>query len=134
MMAMPLSWRCCLCVAHDDIFGNPIWRVVALPLGNGFPFFERRVKSVGNNVEHLCRLWEQNWSVLIYSQGHITYSKKDSFKPGAGMIPVESPSQIVPLRVPLNKTVFYNGDALILTENIDYRQLTGHIKAVVQVL
>ena len=72
----------------------------------------------------------------------------DSFKPGAGIIAVESHSQIVPLRVRLSKAGFWDGpkllsrgrvesqfgDGLTFPKHIGYRQATEQIKAAVRAL
>ena len=148
IMVMPFGWRWRLSVAAaaDNIFGNRIWQVTAPLLGNGFPF--SREGAVRPNLEHLGGLMDQGWSVLIYPEGHNSYGEMDSFKPGAGMIAVESRSQIVPLRVRLSKAGFWDwaklrsrgrvairfGDALSFPKHIDYRQATEQIEAAVRAL
>lgn len=148
IMAMPFGWRWRLSVAAaaDDIFGNRIWQVVAPLLGNGFPF--SRDGAVRPSLEHLGRLMDEGWSVLIYPEGRNSYGEMDSFKPGAGMIAVESHSQIVPLRVRLIKAGSWDGagltargkveirfgDALTFPKRIDYRQATEQIEAAVRAL
>ena len=91
---------------------------------------------------------DQGWSVLIYPEGHNRYGEMDSFKPGAGIIAVESHSQIVPLRVRLSKAGFWDGpkllsggrvesqfgDGLTFPKHIGYRQATEQIKAAVRAL
>ncbi|MDA0734283.1 MAG: AMP-binding protein [Chloroflexi bacterium] len=148
VMAMPFSWRWRLSVAAaaDDIFGNRIWQVAAPLLGNGFPF--SREGAVRPSLEHLGSLMDQGWSVLIYPEGRNSYGEMESFKPGAGMIAVESRSQIVPLRVRLNKGSVWDGanlltrgkveirfgDAITFPKRIDYRHATEQIEAAVRAL
>jgi long-chain acyl-CoA synthetase len=148
IMAMPLGWRWRLSVAAaaDDIFGHRVWRVAAPLLGNGFPF--SREGAVRPSLEHLGRLMDQGWSVLIYPEGRNSYGEMDSFKPGAGMVAVESHSAIVPLRVRLSKAGWWDGanppargrveirfgEALTFPRRIDYRQATERIEAAVRAL
>jgi len=149
IMAMPFGWRWRLSVAAaaEDIFGNRIWQVAAPLLGNGFPI--SREGAVRPSLEHIGRLMDQGWSVLIYPEGHNSYGEMDSFKPGAGMIAVEGRSQIVPLRVRLSKAGFWDGAKLLtkgrveirigyalltFPKHIDYRQATEQIEAAVRAL
>jgi long-chain acyl-CoA synthetase len=147
-MAMPFRWRWRLSVAaaDDDIFGNRIWRIAAPLLGNGFPF--SREGAVRPSLEHLGRLMDQGWSVLLYPEGRNSYGEMDSFKPGAGMVAVESHSPIVPLRVRLRKAGVWDGakplargrveirfgDALTFPKRTDYREATRRIEAAVRAL
>jgi long-chain acyl-CoA synthetase len=148
IMALPFAWRWHLAVAAaaDDIFGNRLWRVIAPLLGNGFPF--SRDGAVRPSLEHLGRLMDRGWSVLIYPEGRNSYGEMDSFKPGAGMVAVESHSLIVPLRVRLGKAGVWDGanplargrveirfgEALRFPQRIDYRQATEQIEAAVRAL
>ncbi|HEU0022880.1 MAG TPA: lysophospholipid acyltransferase family protein [Dehalococcoidia bacterium] len=148
IMAMPFGWRWRLSVAAaaDDIFGNRLWQIAAPLLGNGFPF--SREGAVRPSLEHLGRLMDQGWSVLIYPEGHNSYGEMDSFKPGAGMVAVESRSPIVPLRVRLSKAGVWDGagpgargtveirfgEALTFPRRTDYRQATEQIEAAVRAL
>ena len=148
IMAMPRKWRWRLSIAAaaDDIFGNPVWRVAAPLLGNGFPF--SREGAVRPSLEHLGGMLDDGWSVLIYPEGRNSYGEMDSFKPGAGMVAVESRTTIVPIRVRLNKPGPWDGaspisrghidirfgKALTFPKDRDYREATEQIEAAVRAL
>jgi long-chain acyl-CoA synthetase len=148
IMALPFHWRWRLAIAAaaDDIFGNRVWRIAAPLLGNGFPF--SRDGAIRPSLEHLGQLMDEGWSVLIYPEGYNTYGEMDSFKPGTGMVAVESHSKIVPLRVKLLKGSVFDraslfsrgeveikfGEALSFPRRIDYREATERLEAAVRAL
>ena len=66
LMALPSGWRWRLspAAAADDIFGPRLKGMANVLLGNAFPF--AREGSIRASLEHLGRLLDMGWSVLIY--------------------------------------------------------------------
>ena len=148
VMAVPAKWRWRLSIAAaaDDIFGHPVWKIAAPLLGNGFPF--SREGAVRPSLEHLGGMLDDGWSVLIYPEGRNNYGEMDTFKPGAGMVAVESNTAIVPIRVRLNKPGAWDGASFLtrgrvevrfgepinFPKGLDYREATDQIEAAVRAL
>ncbi len=148
ILALPPGWRWRLSIAAaaDDIFGHPVRKIAAPLLGNGFPF--SREGAVRPSLEHLGGMLDDGWSVLIYPEGRNNYGEMDAFKPGTGMLAVESRTTIIPIRVSLNKPGPWDGASPISRGRIDvrfgqplnfpkgqdYREATEKIEAAVRAL
>ena len=104
IMALPWRWRRRLAIAaaSADIFGPrhfglPIKGMLARLLGNGFPFTRPRGRP---RVDFFESLLEQGWSVLLFPEGKLTVcGPMQRFKPGVGLIAVETGVPVVPVRL-----------------------------------
>ncbi len=148
MMALPLRWRWRLCpaAAADFILGNPLWRFGGPLLGNSFPF--SREGSIRTSLEHLGQLLDLGWSILIYPEGRNNREGMEAFKPGAGLVAVESRTLVVPVRVDLKKRGVFDkgglfsrgdveirfGDPIDFPRREDYRAATEQLEAAVRAL
>lgn len=149
LMALPFAWRRRLCpaAARDTVFAHPFWKIAAPLGGNAFPF--SREGAVRPSMERLGWLMDQGHSVLIYPEGRQSYGEPmAAFKPGAGMVAVESHTPVVPLRVVLTKPSVWDrgpllsrgrveirfGPALNFPRKTDYRDATAQLEAAVRAL
>ncbi|HLF05074.1 MAG TPA: AMP-binding protein [Dehalococcoidia bacterium] len=149
LMALPFAWRRRLCpaAARETVFVHPFWKIAVPLLGNGFPF--SREGAVRPSMERLGWLMDQGHSVLIYPEGRQSYGgPMAAFKPGAGMVAVESRTPVVPVRVVLNKPSVWDGGSLLSRGRVevrfgpainfprktDYRDATAQLEAAVRSL
>ena len=85
--------------------------------GNVFPF--AREGPVRSSLEHLGRLLDRNWSVLIYPEGDRYPGVMGPFKSGTGLIAVESNTPVVPIRVRMRKDGVFEGGGLFSRGTVD---------------
>lgn len=105
LMTLPTRWRRRVAIAasREGIFaprllGLPVKGTLAQLLGNAFPFTQRGRGPA--RVDHLQSLLEHGWSVLIYPEGRLTVGgPMQPFKPGVGLMAVETGVPVVPVRV-----------------------------------
>ena len=124
LMALPAGWRWRLspAAAADDIFGPRIKGMSNVLLGNAFPF--AREGSIRASLEHLGKLLDMDWSILIYPEGGRPDVGGDplgigDFKSGTGLIAVESRTPVVPVRVKLRKPTIFDGGPLLSRGNME---------------
>ena len=101
---LPLVWRWRLSVAAaaDDIFGNPLRGLGAAVIGNAFPL--AREGAVRRSLELLGARLDRNFSILIYPEGELTVGgPMKPFKPGVGLVAVESATPVVPMKVLIHR-------------------------------
>ncbi|HUE75776.1 MAG TPA: 1-acyl-sn-glycerol-3-phosphate acyltransferase, partial [Chloroflexota bacterium] len=100
LATLPHRWRRHLAIAAaaDDIFGSPLNSLLAGLIGNGFPV--ARDRAIRANLDHIGRLLDDGWSILIYPEGRLTPGgPPQSFKAGTGLVAVESGTTVVPVYV-----------------------------------
>jgi long-chain acyl-CoA synthetase len=122
IMAMPIRWRRRLspAAAADFMLPNPLWRIGAPLLGNAFPF--SREGAIRPSLENLGLLLDWGWSILIYPEGQSNRNGvMESFKPGAGLVAVEGRTQVVPIRVVLNKRGVFDHGGLLTRGDVEIR-------------
>jgi long-chain acyl-CoA synthetase len=149
IMAMPIRWRRRLspAAAADFMLPNPLWRIGAPLLGNAFPF--SREGAIRPSLENLGLLLDWGWSILIYPEGQSNRNGvMESFKPGAGLVAVEGRTQVVPIRVVLNKRGVFDhgglltrgdveirfGKPIVFARKAEYREATEQLEAAVREL
>jgi long-chain acyl-CoA synthetase len=101
---LPLVWRWRLSVAAaaDDIFGNPLRGLGAAVIGNAFPL--AREGKVRRSLELLGARLDRDFSILIYPEGELTVGGPlKPFKPGVGLVAVESATPVVPMKVVIHR-------------------------------
>ena len=146
LMALPAGWRGRLspAAAADDIFGPRIKGMSNVLLGNAFPF--AREGSIRASLEHLGRLLDMGWSVLIYPEGGRPEGDIDPFKSGTGLIAVESRTPVVPIRVKLRKASIFDrgpllsrgsievhfGEPIVFARGADYLEATARLESAVR--
>ena len=148
LMALPSGWRRRLspAAAADDIFGPRIKGLANVLLGNAFPF--AREGSIRASLEHLGRLLDMDWSVLIYPEGGRFPEGMQPFKSGTGLIAVESQTPVVPIRVKLHKAAIFDrgpllsrgkidvhfGEPIVFPRGADYLEATARLESAVKEL
>ena len=148
LMALPSGWRWRIspAAAADDIFGPRLKGMANVLLGNAFPF--AREGSIRASLEHLGRLLDMGWSVLIYPEGGRYPEGMNPFKSGAGLIAVESRTPVVPIRVKLHKAAIFDrgpllsrgkidvhfGEPIVFPRGADYLEATARLEAAVKEL
>jgi len=143
----PLRWRLAPAAAADDVFGNPINAFYSSLLGNAFPF--SREGAVRTSLEHLGKLMDAGWNILIYPEGRLTpFGEIAPFLGGTGLIAVDSGAPIVPIRLkPLARGWFDNriglargraevvfGRPLTFAPGTPYAEATQRLEAAVRSL
>ena len=148
LMALPSGWRRRLspAAAADDIFGPRIKGMANVLLGNAFPF--AREGSIRASLEHLGRLLDMDWSILIYPEGGRYPEGMQPFKSGTGLIAVESQTPVVPIRVKLHKAAIFDrgpllsrgkidvhfGKPIVFPRGADYLEATARLESAVKAL
>ena len=148
LMALPSGWRWRIspAAAADDIFGPRLKGMANVLLGNAFPF--AREGSIRASLEHLGRLLDMGWSVLIYPEGGRYPEGMNPFKSGAGLIAVESRTPVVPIRVKLHKAAIFDrgpllsrgkidvhfGEPIVFPRGADYLEATARLESAVKEL
>ena len=148
LMALPPGWRWRLspAAAADDIFGPRIKGMANVLLGNAFPF--AREGSIRASLEHLGRLLDMDWSILIYPEGGRYPEGMQPFKSGTGLIAVESRTPVVPIRVKLHKATIFDrgpllsrgkidvhfGEPIVFPRGADYLEATARLESAVKAL
>ena len=148
LMALPSGWRWRLspAAAADDIFGPRIKGMANVLLGNAFPF--AREGSIRASLEHLGRLLDMDWSILIYPEGGRYPEGMQPFKSGTGLIAVESQTPVVPIRVKLHKAAIFDrgpllsrgkidvhfGEPIVFPRSADYLEATARLESAVKEL
>ncbi len=141
MLALPYRWRRRLAIAAaaDDIFGPRIKGWLAALIGNAFPF--SREGAVRPSLEHLGRLLDRGYSVLLYPEGKLTVGGPvQPFKQGVGLIAVESAAPVVPLKIAIERhglgeealargrAVVRIGQPLRLSGAVSYQDVTEQLE------
>ncbi|HEY8171398.1 MAG TPA: AMP-binding protein [Candidatus Limnocylindria bacterium] len=137
---LPLVWRWRLSVAAaaDDIFGNPLRGLGAAVIGNAFPL--AREGAVRRSLELLGARLDRDFSILIYPEGELTVGGPlKPFKPGVGLVAVESATPVVPMKVQINRLSWADrrgpgtsprGDVeIVFGEPIIFLEGTDHVAA-----
>ncbi len=148
LMALPARWRWRVspAAAADDIFGPRLKGMANVLLGNAFPF--AREGSIRASLEHLGRLLDMGWSILIYPEGGRYPEGMQPFKSGTGLIAVESRTPVVPIRVKLHKATIWDrgpllsrgkidvhfGEPVVFPRGADYLEATARLESAVKEL
>ncbi len=119
--SLPVKWLWNLspAAAADDMFGHLGWKIFAPLLGNAFPF--SRDVAVRPSLEHLGKLMDEGWSILIFPEGYSTRGEIKAFKAGTGLIATESHSPVVPIRVLINRNGMFEGRSILSRGSIEVR-------------
>jgi long-chain acyl-CoA synthetase len=126
IMALPWRWRRRLAIAAASAeifgprhFGLPIKGMLARLLGNAFPFTRRRARP---RVAFFQSLLEQGWSVLVFPEGKLTVcGPMQPFKPGVGLMAVETGVPVVPVRVDVTRRGPWEGAGRLSRGAIEVR-------------
>jgi 1-acyl-sn-glycerol-3-phosphate acyltransferase len=109
--SMPYSFRQRLVIAAaaSDIFGNRVRGFLAGLLGNAFPF-AKHGSGVRESLEHISRMLDEGWNVLVYPEGRLTIvGPMRPFKTGIGLLAVETGAPVLPIRIDVIRPGFYEG-------------------------
>ncbi len=111
LRSMPASFRqrVAVAAAASDIFGNRLRGFSASLLGNAFPF-AKEGSGVRESLEHVARMLEEGWNVLIFPEGKLTVlGPTQPFKSGTGLLAVETGVPVLPMRIDVLRPGFYEG-------------------------
>lgn len=111
LRSMPASFRqrVAVAAAASDIFGNRLRGFSASLLGNAFPF-AKEGSGVRESLEHVAKMLEEGWNVLIFPEGMLTVlGPMQPFKSGTGLLAVETGVPVLPMRIDVLRPGFYEG-------------------------
>ena len=111
LRSMPQGFRqrVAIAAAASDIFGNRLRGFGAGLLGNAFPF-AKEGSGVRESLEHVGKMLEGGWNVLIFPEGKLTViGPMESFKSGTGLLAVETGVPVLPMRIDVLRPGFYEG-------------------------
>ncbi|MDD9985442.1 MAG: 1-acyl-sn-glycerol-3-phosphate acyltransferase [Spirochaetaceae bacterium] len=98
--ATPRRWRrqLAFAAAAEITFGNR-WRgILAALVANAFPL--SRESAVRASLEHMGRLMDEGWSVVLFPEGEQRLGQPMlPFQSGTGMLGVESRTPVVPVHI-----------------------------------
>ena len=98
--ATPRRWRrqLAFAAAAEITFGNR-WRgILAALVANAFPL--SRESAVRASLEHMGRLMDEGWSVVLFPEGEQRLGQPMlPFQSGTGMLSVESRTPVVPVHI-----------------------------------
>jgi len=101
--------RVAIAAAASDIFGNRIRGFGSSLIGNAFPF-AKEGSGVRESLEHVAKMLEEGWNVLIFPEGRLTVcGPTQPFKSGTGLLAVETGVPVLPLRIDVLRPGFYEG-------------------------
>jgi long-chain acyl-CoA synthetase len=101
--------RVAIAAAASDIFGNRIRGFGSSLLGNAFPF-AKEGSGVRESLEHVAKMLEEGWNVLIFPEGKLTVcGPTQPFKSGTGLLAVETGVPVFPMRIEVLRPGFYEG-------------------------
>jgi long-chain acyl-CoA synthetase len=89
-------WRLSVAAAADYWFASPLLGSLSALVFNSFPMARRG--NVRPSMQHTVDLIDCGWSVLIFPEGTRSLSgEMQSFKPGVGLLAVETGVPVVPM-------------------------------------
>jgi long-chain acyl-CoA synthetase len=89
-------WRLSVAAAADYWFASPVLGSLSALAFNSFPMARRG--NVRPSMEHAVDLIDCGWSVLIFPEGTRSLNgEMQSFKPGVGLLAVETGVPVVPM-------------------------------------
>ncbi len=101
--------RVAVAAAASDIFGNRVRGFGSSLLGNAFPF-AKEGSGVRESLEHVAKMLEEGWNVLIFPEGKLTVcGPTQPFKSGTGLLAVETGVPVFPMRIEVLRPGFYEG-------------------------
>ena len=93
-----VRWHLSAAAAADDIFGNPLRGFLSAFIGNAFPL--AREGAIRRSLELLGARLDRGFHILIFPEGKLTVGgPTQPFKPGTGLVAVESATPVVPMRL-----------------------------------
>ena len=96
----PPAWRRHLsfAAAAEITFGKRLTGIFAALVANAFPL--SRENAIRASLEHMGRLMDEGWSVVIFPEGEQRVGRPMlPFQSGAGMLAVESHTPVVPVHL-----------------------------------
>lgn len=101
-LPLGLRWRLSFAAAADTIYKQRLRGMLASVLANAFPL--AREGGVRHSLEMLGARLDRGFSVVIYPEGKLTLGgPMQPFKPGIGLIAVEGPTSIVPVKLDVHR-------------------------------
>jgi long-chain acyl-CoA synthetase len=149
LRSMPAGFRqrVAIAAAASDIFGNRLRGFWASLLGNAFPF-AKEGSGVRESLEHVARMIDDGWNVLIFPEGELTVcGPTKPFKSGTAWLAVETGAPVLPMRIDVLRPGFYEGkwlphprarvrvsigEPLTFPRGSNYAEVTGRLEQAVR--
>jgi len=108
---MPAEFRqrVAIAAAASDIFGQSHSRFWVQSPGERLPF-AKEGSGVRESLEHVAKMLEEGWNVLIFPEGKLTVcGPTQPFKSGTGAARGRNRRAVFPMRIDILRPGFYEG-------------------------